>query len=69
MAEKNKNQTAQERARMREIVGAQSSERFCASATCTSKDEPILKKDLFPIVMAYPRRTVFYHRSCTTALN
>lgn len=65
MAEKNKNQTAQERARLRETLGVQPSGKFCAAPTCSSKEEQILKKDLFPIVMAYPRRTVFYHRSCT----
>jgi hypothetical protein len=69
MAEKNKNQTAQERARLRETLGAQASNRFCSAGTCPSKEQPILKKDLYPIVMAYPRRTVFYHRSCTTGLN
>ena len=68
MAEKNKNQTAQERARLREAVGAQASTRYCAASSCSSKDEPILKKDLYPIVMAYPRRTVFYHRNCTAQL-
>ena len=66
MAEKNKNQTAQERARLRELIGAQTSNRFCAAQTCPTKDQPILKKDLYPIVMAYPRRTVYYHRACTT---
>jgi hypothetical protein len=66
MAEKNKNQTAQERARLRELIGAQTSNRFCAAGTCPTKDQPILKKDLYPIVMAYPRKTVYYHRSCTT---
>jgi hypothetical protein len=69
VAEKNKNQTAQERARLREATGAQTSGRFCAAAGCTSKSEPILKRDLYPIVMAYPRKTVFFHRSCTTELN
>ncbi|MFN8523295.1 MAG: hypothetical protein U0821_09350 [Chloroflexota bacterium] len=64
MAEKNKNQTAQERARMREIIGAQSSGRFCVANSCGSKAEPILKKDLYPVVMAFPRRTVYYHRAC-----
>ena len=66
MAEKNKNQTAQERARLRELIGAQASNRFCAAQSCPTKDQPILKKDLYPIVMAYPRRTVYYHRNCTT---
>ena len=66
MAEKNKNQTAQERARLRELIGAQASNRFCAAQSCPTKDQPILKKDLYPIVMAYPRRTVYYHRACTT---
>ena len=69
MADKNKNQTAQERARLRETVGSQGSGRFCASRSCPTKAEPILKKDLYPVVMAYPRRTVFYHRSCTAGLS
>ena len=69
MADKNKNQTAQERARLREVIGAQASGRYCSAAACPTKDQPILKKDLYPIVMAYPRRTMFYHRSCTTALS
>jgi hypothetical protein len=66
MAEKNKNQTAQERARLRELIGSQASNRFCAAGSCPTKGQPILKKDLYPIVMAYPRRTVYYHRACTT---
>ena len=69
MADKNKNQTAQERARLRETVGSQGSGRFCASTSCPTKAQPILKKDLYPVVMAYPRRTVFYHRSCTAGLS
>ncbi len=69
MADKNKNQTAQERARLREVIGAQASGRYCSATACPTKDQPILKKDLYPIVMAYPRRTMFYHRSCTTALS
>ena len=69
VADKNKNQTAQERARLREVTGAQVSGRYCSASSCPTKQEPILKKDLYPIVMAYPRRTVFYHRSCTTALS
>ncbi len=68
MAEKNKNQTALERARLREVVGAQVSDKYCAAAGCPTRGEAILKKDLFPVVLAYPRRTLFYHRSCT-ALN
>ena len=43
MAEKNKNQTAQERARLRELIGAQASNRFCAADSCPTKDSPILK--------------------------
>ena len=68
MAEKNKNQTAAERARLREVIGAQPSNRFCAAANCPTKNQPILKKDLYPIVMAYPRRTLFYHKNCTTTM-
>ena len=68
MAEKNKNQTAAERARLREVIGAQPSNRFCAAGSCPSKSEPILKKDLYPIVMAYPRRTLFFHKNCTTTM-
>jgi hypothetical protein len=64
MADKNKNQTAQERARMREIVGAQPSGRFCSHATCPNKDEIILKRDLYPVVLAHPRKTLYYHRAC-----
>ena len=68
MADKNKNQTAQERARTREALGAQASARYCEASGCPTKDAPILKKDLYPIVMAYPRRTMFYHRTCSTAM-
>ncbi|MCC7105372.1 MAG: hypothetical protein IT307_09540 [Chloroflexi bacterium] len=68
MAEKNKNQTAQERARLREIIGAQASARYCASPKCPTGQQPILNKDLYPVVRAYPRKqTVFYHRACASS--
>ena len=34
------------------LAAAQASNRFCAANSCPSKDQPILKKDLYPIVMA-----------------
>ena len=65
MAESNKNQTAAERARAKEILGAQLATHSCASASCPSPNERIVMRDLFPVVTLAPRRkTVFYHKAC-----
>ena len=65
MAESNKNQTAAERARMKEILGAQVTTHLCASPACPSPGQRILQRDLFPVVTLAPRRrTLFYHKTC-----
>jgi hypothetical protein len=65
MAESNKNQTAAERARLKEILGQQYSTHLCASPACPSPGERIIMKELFPVVTVSPRRrTVFYHKAC-----
>lgn len=70
MAEKNKNQTAQERARLREITGAQPSSHYCFNPRCPNGQQPILNRDLYAVVRAYPRKqTVFYHRACATQMS
>ncbi|MDQ3811657.1 MAG: hypothetical protein M3336_15355 [Chloroflexota bacterium] len=65
MAESNKNQTAAERARIKEALGAQLTDHTCASPACPSPGQRIVAKELFPVVTAAPRRrTVFYHKAC-----
>jgi len=65
MAESNKNQTAAERARMKEVLGAQLTDHICASPTCPNPGERIIQKELYPVVTVAPRRrTLFYHKAC-----
>jgi hypothetical protein len=65
MAESNKNQTAAERARLKEALGAQLTRHICASPNCPTPGEHIIAKELYPVVLAAPsRKTVFYHRAC-----
>ena len=65
MAESNKNQTAAERARLKEALGALTTTHTCASPACPSPGQPIVQRDLYSIVVAPPRRkTVFYHKTC-----
>ena len=65
MAVSNKNQTAAERARLKELVGAQRSTHMCASPSCPNPTDRIVMRDLYPVVQMAPRRkTVFYHRTC-----
>ena len=65
MAESNKNQTAAERARLKEALGAQLSTHVCASQACPSPNQPIVMRELYSVVVAAPRRrTVFYHKAC-----
>ena len=65
MAESNKNQTAAERARLKEALGAQLSDHICASSSCPTAGERITMRDLYPVVtMAPRRRTLFYHKAC-----
>jgi hypothetical protein len=65
MAESNKNQTAAERARLKEALGAQLTDHICASPSCPTAGERITHRDLFPVVTMVPRRrTVFYHKAC-----
>ena len=70
MAESNKNQTAAERARLKEALGAQLTDHVCASPACPSPGEPIIQKELYPVVTLAPRhRTVFYHKACGPKLS
>ncbi len=70
MAESNKNQTAAERARLREVLGAQITTHVCVSDSCPTAGERIAMRDLFPVVtMAPRRRTVFYHKACGPKLS
>ena len=65
MAESNKNQTAAERARMKEALGAQLTAHRCASPQCPTPGEQITMKELYPVLSVSPRRrTLFYHRAC-----
>jgi hypothetical protein len=65
MAESNKNQTAAERARLKEALGAQLSDHICASPSCPTVGERITMRDLYPVVTVAPRRrTLFYHKAC-----
>jgi hypothetical protein len=65
MAESNKNQTAAERARLKEALGAQLSDHICASPSCPTSGERITMRELYPVVtMAPRRRTVFFHKAC-----
>ena len=65
MAESNKNQTAAERARIKEALGAQLTVHVCASPNCPNPGERIIQKELYPVVTLAPRRrTVFYHKAC-----
>jgi hypothetical protein len=65
MAESNKNQTAAERARLKEALGAQLTDHICSSSSCPTPGERISMKDLYPVVTLVPRRkTVFYHKAC-----
>ena len=65
MAESNKNQTATERARAKEVLGQQFSTHLCSAPTCPSPSERIIMRELYPVVTLAPRRkTVFYHKAC-----
>ena len=65
MSGKNKNQTAAERARAKEILGAVPSTHLCASPNCPNAGKPIAMGELYPVISLMPRRhTVFYHRAC-----
>src|SRR4051812_12153783 len=65
MAESNKNQTAAERARLKEALGAQLTDHICVSPNCPSPGERIVMKELFPVVTPPPRRRpVFSHKAC-----
>lgn len=70
MAESNKNQTAAERARLKEIQGAQYSTHICASPSCPTPGERIVMRELVPVVTVAPRRkTLFYHKTCSPKLS
>jgi hypothetical protein len=70
MAELNKNQTAAERARLKEVMGAQLTDHLCASPACPSPGARISIKELYPVVTLAPRRrTLFYHKACGPKLS
>jgi hypothetical protein len=70
MAESNKNQTAAERARIKELLGASLTDHLCASPSCPTAGERITVKELYPVVTVSPRRrTLFYHKACGPKLN
>jgi len=70
MAESNKNQTAAERARLKEALGSQFTNHMCASPTCPTPGERITHKELYPVVTLSPRRrTLFYHKACGPKLS
>jgi hypothetical protein len=65
MAELNKNQTAAERARLKEVMGAQLTDHLCASPARPTPSTRITIKELYPVVTLAPRRrTLFYHKAC-----
>jgi hypothetical protein len=65
MAESNKNQTAAERARLKETLGARLTDHVCASPSCPTAGERIVARELYPVVTITPRRrTLFYHKAC-----
>ena len=65
MAEANKNQTAAERARLKEAMGALLTTHTCASPSCPSPSDRIVQRELYPVVTLAPRRrTIFYHKAC-----
>ncbi len=62
---KSKNQTVQERAAIREAMGAQPSTHNCVAPNCPHPNEHIAMRDLYPVVTFTPhRKTVFFHRTC-----
>ena len=70
MAESNKNQTAAERARVKEILGATLTDHLCASPTCPTAGDRITVKELYTVVTVSPRRrTLFYHKACGPKLS
>ena len=50
MAESNKNQTAAERARLKEALGSQLTNHMCASPTCPTPSDRITHEELYPVV-------------------
>ena len=70
MAESNKNQTAAERARLKEALGSQLTDHMCASPACPTPGDRISIKELYPVVTLSPRRrTLFYHKACGPKLS
>ena len=65
MSGKNKNQTAMERARIKQELGLLPSTHTCASPSCPNPGKPIPMGELYPVQMLLPRKhTVFFHRAC-----
>lgn len=65
MSGKNKNQTAMERARIKQETGLLPSTHVCASEACPNAGKPIPMGELYPVRMLLPKKhTVFFHRAC-----
>jgi hypothetical protein len=65
MSGKNKNQTAMERARIKQELGLLPSTHFCAADGCPNAGKPIPMGELYPVRMLLPKKhTIFYHRAC-----
>lgn len=66
---RSKNQTAVERMREKEIVGVLPSRHFCQSHKCPHPKDRILIKDLQPVQVHRPKKSMaFYHKACYSAL-
>ena len=64
MAEKNKNQTAQERAAKRRLDADRPSGHLCQVDGTN-----IMKLDLQPVMFLYPKKIKFYHKECLKLAN
>ena len=67
MSGKNKNQTATERARAREVWGAVPSSHMCASPTCPNAGKPIAMGELYPVMSLVPLTSSVQQTSCPNA--
>lgn len=60
----NKNQTTAARAAEKSARDNRPTKRVCESEKCPTPGQPILAKDLCPVVTAPKRRTLFFHKNC-----